>query len=184
LSTPLRERWRYDNGMVRSDAVKCFAALFLSAFNMPLLAEKVPLPEGPGKAETVRVCNQCHGVEVAASRRESREGWNAIVADMVERGAQGTDDELGAIVEYLVTNFSKTSGGAKPVAVKIEITRVEINKAAASLLEKALALPAEQASAIVSYRDANGAFKSFDELAKVPGVDVSKLEAKKGILVF
>ncbi len=160
--------------MVRSVLI---ALLFACA--SPLVAQKPALPEGPGKAVLMRVCSQCHGVEVAAGRRESREGWNAIVSDMVERGAQGTDDELGAIVEYLTANFSKS----KNVAVKIE-TKVEINKVAAETMVSLLQVTPDEAAAIVHYREANGAFKSFEDLAKVPGLDASKLEAKKASIVF
>lgn len=150
------------------------AALFLLAASPVLEAEKPKIPDGPGKDAVIRVCSQCHGVEVAASRRESRDGWNAIVADMIERGATGTDDEFGQIVEYLATNFSKDAPAAK----------IEVNKASAALLQSALELPKDQAAAIVQYRDTNGPFKSFEELVKVPGVDAVKLESKKANLIF
>ena len=48
-------------------------------------ADKPKLPDGPGKSTTVKVCGACHAPEIVMSRRESLDGWNAVVADMVER---------------------------------------------------------------------------------------------------
>src|SRR5687768_10547038 len=63
------------------------------------------LPEGPGKALMVKTCGACHEPRRAASVRLTREGWTAVVEDMVRRGAKGTDEEMNQIVEYLVANF-------------------------------------------------------------------------------
>src|SRR5882672_5123175 len=81
-------------------------------------ADKPKLPEGTGKATTVKLCGVCHAAEIVMNRRESVDGWNAVVVDMIERGAKGTDDEFGQVVEYLVANFSKTA----PV-VKINVNQ-------------------------------------------------------------
>src|SRR4051794_35041720 len=70
-------------------------------------AEKPKLPEGPGKVATEKLCGTCHGAEVVMSKRESRDGWNGIVDDMIQRGAKGTDDELGEVVDYLTAHFSR-----------------------------------------------------------------------------
>ena len=45
-------------------------------------------------------------------------------------------------------------------------------------------LPADVAGAVVKYRQANGPFKSVDDLKKVAGVDVAKIEARKDRFVF
>lgn len=71
--------------------------------------ETPKLPDGPGKETTVRVCGSCHAAEISANRRESVEGWNGIVADMIQRGAKGTDEEFGEVVDYLSKNFPKTA---------------------------------------------------------------------------
>src|SRR6188508_1437113 len=63
------------------------------------------LPDGPGKELVVRVCGPCHEPRRAASVRLTREGWSAVVEDMVRRGAKGSDEEMNQIVEYLVANF-------------------------------------------------------------------------------
>ena len=51
-------------------------------------------------------------------------------------------------------------------------------------LESGLSLRRSQAAAIIQYREKNGPFKSIEELKKVPGIDIEKIEAKKDRLVF
>jgi len=43
----------------------------------------------------------CHAVEVVTSQRMNEKEWNAIVQNMVARGAQASDAEVKVIVEYL-----------------------------------------------------------------------------------
>jgi len=47
-----------------------------------------------------------------------------------------------------------------------------------------LALTPEEATAIVSYREKNGDYKTIDDLKKVAGIDSKKIEAKKDLLQF
>lgn len=63
------------------------------------------LPEGPGRAETSRVCGKCHSLDQAVSLRLSKAGWTESIGKMVNLGAQGTDAEFSAILGYLVANF-------------------------------------------------------------------------------
>jgi putative heme-binding domain-containing protein len=67
------------------------------------------LPEGPGRAPLQRICSSCHTVNVATSQHLSHAGWQNVVADMVSRGAQGTQDEFDEIVSYLSKNFGAGS---------------------------------------------------------------------------
>ncbi len=71
------------------------------------------LPEGPGRAAFQRICSSCHTVNVATSQRLNRAGWQNVVADMVSRGAQGTQDEFDEIVSYLSANFGPGSPAPK-----------------------------------------------------------------------
>jgi competence protein ComEA len=137
-------------------------------------AQTLKLPDGPGKDVTQKVCGACHAAELVIGRQEERETWGAIVEDMVQRGAQGTDDEMYQVVDYLATHFSKTS----------PVMKINVNKATAKDLQGALRLTDKQAAAIVHQRDEKGAFKSVDELEKVPGVDAAKIEASKNRLAF
>jgi competence protein ComEA len=137
-------------------------------------ADKPKLPDGPGKATTVKVCGACHSPEIVMSRRESLEGWNAVVADMVERGAKGTDDEFGEVVDYLAANFPNTA----PVA------KINVNQASAKELAVGLGISEKQSSAIVEYRESKGKFKSIEDLLRVPEIDSDAITAKKDRLEF
>jgi len=70
------------------------------------LAQPADLPDGPGKEVVQRICSGCHVAEdVAKGPRRSREGWRQLVDDMVVRGAEGSDEDLTRIVNYLTTHF-------------------------------------------------------------------------------
>ena len=76
-----------------------------------------PLPEGPGKTATQRICAQCHGIEVAISSKRSVAGWRRIVADMAARGASGSPTDLEAVTMYLAAHFRsprETVAGPEP----------------------------------------------------------------------
>src|SRR6266513_2939307 len=103
------------------------------------------LPEGPGKAETERICKQCHELERSISVRQDRAGWQATMDKMAALGAPGTQKDFDAVVEYLTKNF--------PAA---EVTRIHVNKARAIDFESGLSLTRSQAAAIVQYRTKNG----------------------------
>jgi len=91
---------------------------------------------------------------------------------MIQRGAQGTDDEFADIVDYLTNTVSA------------DAAKINVNKATAKQLQTGLEISDKDADAILHYREANGDFKSVDDLKKVPGVDAAKIEAKKGKLSF
>jgi putative heme-binding domain-containing protein len=63
------------------------------------------LPEGKGKEEFERICRNCHPLDIATHTRHDKDGWTGVVEDMVARGAQGKQDEMKQVVEYLTTNF-------------------------------------------------------------------------------
>ena len=102
---------------------------------------------------------------------------------MVSRGAEGSDEEIETVVEYLSKNFGLDS--PPPAASeKTSPQPIHVNQATASELSAALGLTADEAGAIVAYREQNGKFKEWRDLVKVPGVDASKIEANKERLVF
>ena len=65
----------------------------------------------PEKPLQYRLCGACHAAEIVMSRRESRDGWSGVVEDMIQRGAKGSDDEFGEVVDYLVAHFPKGAPG-------------------------------------------------------------------------
>jgi competence protein ComEA len=131
------------------------------------------LPPGPGKAETEKLCVQCHELERSIAPRQDRAGWQTTIDKMVNLGAKGTEKEFEAVLDYLARNYPAPA-----------VERLNVNKARAIELESTLGLLRSQVARIIAYRDQNGPFKSIDDLKKVPGVDTAKIEAKKDRLTF
>lgn len=129
------------------------------------------LPEGPGKEATTRICLDCHGTGNFRKDRRSRDDWVDQVAEMVDRGAKGTEKDLAAVVDYLTQNFGPDS-------------RVNVNTAPLIELKTVLGLTAQESKAVIDYRDANGSFKEWRDLQKVTGVDGKKIESKKDLMAF
>ena len=141
------------------------------AFSATMLQAQ-DLPAGKGKELVENTCGSCHGLDVVVAQHASKDGWSSIVDYMVSRGATGTPEEIQTIVEYLAKNFPAAG------------TKVNVNKATSMDLQTQLELTAKDADAIVKYRTDHGDFKDWDGLAKVPGIDAKKLEAKKDSIVF
>jgi len=131
------------------------------------------LPDGPGKAETEKLCKNCHELARSVSKRQDRDGWQATITKMVAMGTKGTDQELEAIVAYLAKHYPAD-----------EVPPVNVNTAPAIELESRLALRRSQAVALISYRNQNGKFKTIDDVKKVPGIDAAKIEVRKDRIVF
>jgi quinoprotein glucose dehydrogenase len=71
-------------------------------------SKSVILPPGGAKELVRRTCGtSCHSVDVLASQRMDKNGWNALVQNMVARGAQASNAEIAVIVEYLAANAGK-----------------------------------------------------------------------------
>jgi competence protein ComEA len=146
------------------------AAAVCGAALMPrvVLAQSSQLPDAPGKAAVTKICATCHEIESVISSRRTKIGWQQSVDDMIGRGAEGSDAEMTAVVEYLATYFGK----------------VNVNTASAAEIEKTVGLPAKEAEAIAVYRERNGKIKDFEELKRVPGVRAEALQAKRGLIAF
>jgi competence protein ComEA len=166
-TSSIGRRWRGTLGGIT-------LALFVGVTWAPSSAgQGKPLPEGAGKAETQKLCAQCHELDRSVSVHQDREGWQRTMDKMVAYGMKGTEKELSAILEYLVKNFPAE-----------DLPKINVNKAEAIDLESGLSLRRSQAAAIIKYRTKNGNFKSIEDLKKVPGVDAAKIEAKKDRLTF
>jgi mono/diheme cytochrome c family protein len=65
------------------------------------------LPLGAGKDLVESRCVTCHDLlRIVASRRQKTD-WDAIVANMINRGATATPQERQTIVSYLATQFGE-----------------------------------------------------------------------------
>src|SRR5262245_30302517 len=60
-----------------------------------------PLPDGPGKAETQKLCSQCHDMDRSVSLRQDRAGWRRTIEKMLAFGAKASDQEFNAVLDYL-----------------------------------------------------------------------------------
>ncbi len=83
---------------------KAVAAAAAARRGAPKVGSFAPLalPAGGEKALVEKTCGTgCHSVEVVTSQRMNETDWNAIVQNMVARGAQASDAEVKVIVEYL-----------------------------------------------------------------------------------
>jgi len=90
------------------DGLKYVSAGLLGGVLLLAQQESGQLPEGKGKAEVQRICGgACHGLEVITSQRKTKEGWTTVVDTMVSRGAQGSDQEIELVINYLAEHFPR-----------------------------------------------------------------------------
>jgi competence ComEA-like helix-hairpin-helix protein len=141
----------------------------VAAIVMAAAAQSDDLPDGKGKDVLQRMCSNCHGLDQITANRYSKKYWGSVVDDMVSRGAEGSDDDVNLVIGYLSRNFGKP---------------VNINAATAKEIEAGLSFTPAAAEAVVKYRTDNGAFKSYEELQKVPGLNATLLEEQKKNIVF
>jgi hypothetical protein len=83
---------------------KAVAAAAASRKGMPKVGAFAPvvLPASDMKKLVDKTCGTgCHSIEVVTSQRMSEQQWKPLVEAMVARGAQASDAETKAIVEYL-----------------------------------------------------------------------------------
>jgi competence protein ComEA len=126
------------------------------------------LPAAPGKAVFEKTCAPCHEIKDVIARRRTKSSWLQIVEEMVARGAEGTEEDLTAVVSYLSSQFGK----------------VNVNAAAVDEIQKSLGLSEKDSRAIVTYREQNGKIQDFEQLQKAPGIDVEKLREKRASIAF
>src|ERR1700689_2234791 len=108
------------------------------------------LPDGPGKAEVLKLCRVCHDLDTITLENRTKDGWKKTVAKMVDRGAEGTDEQFELIVKYLTKNFG----------------RINVNTATADEIAKGLDFSAKEAQAVVDYREKNGVYKDWKDVEK------------------
>lgn len=149
----------------------------VATLNSPLtrrtLGQGRALPDGPGKIETQKLCTQCHDLDKAIAPRQDKTGWAGTVEKMVAFGMTATAGDVTLVVDFLATHYPAD-----------DVPPIRVNQATAIDFESGLGLRRSQASAIIRYRDANGPFKTIEDLKKVPGIDTAKVDARKSRLIF
>jgi competence protein ComEA len=114
-----------------------------------------------------KICGACHATNMVHDLKTEDE-WIETVGNMATLGAKGTDEEFASVLRYLARNF----------------TKVNVNTATAAQIAPVLDIAETSAQAIVEYRMQHGNFASQGDLAKVPGIDATKLESRKDRIAF
>ena len=125
-------------------------------------------PDAPGKDTVQTVCAACHSPDYVTDAPRNAQGWNDVLDMMKAYGATATDAEWNQIKGYILG----------------QISTIEVNKATAAELQALFEVNEPLAKAIVDYRTANGAFKTIDDVKKVPGLDAKKVDYRKNRLEF
>ena len=93
-----------------ASVTKAVAAAAEARRGLPEVGAFAPLvlPAGGAKALIEKTCGTgCHSVEVVTSQRMNEAEWTAVVENMVIRGAQASDAEINAIVDYLAKTLGR-----------------------------------------------------------------------------
>ena len=113
------------------------------------------------------VCGRCHTTAVFLDKPRSWDRWNDVFADMTQRGANGTDEQLERVTTYFLEN----------------LTFVNVNTSPAEEIAGVLGVGENVAQAIIASRQRQP-FANLTELRAVPGVDAVKLELRKSRILF
>ena len=154
-----------------SRAIRVAAAIFVAGLAVvtgAAMATSAQEPDDRPAAAFKRVCSSCHDADRILATRRTRTQWEEIIEKMIDRGAEGTADDFTATEEYLL----RVSG------------RVNINRALSKDIVAVLGLAQKDADTIAEYRKANGDFKDFDEVCKVPGIDLERLKQGRDAISF
>jgi DNA uptake protein ComE-like DNA-binding protein len=150
---------------VLAGVMACGSALAAPG-DLEALTKASDLDKDPADAQAVAtVCTACHSSAQFLTAARPYLRWEQTMQDMLDRGAQGTDEQLDHVLSYLVKN----------------ITIVNINTSSPDQLGMTLQIPSTVAEEIAAKR-ATHPFTSVDELKAVKGVNldvVQKLNAKK-----
>ena len=146
-------------------------SMLLLAWCAPLPAQ-AQTPESEGEGILGAACSLCHGLGYITRSNRSSAEWQGMVSDMVARGAPLLPGEISIVLDYLATNY----GLASP--------KVNVNKASAKELEAALGLTITEVEPIIRYRNQKGSFANWEDLKKVPGLDLTKVESVKDHITF
>jgi DNA uptake protein ComE-like DNA-binding protein len=113
------------------------------------------------------VCGRCHTTAVFLDKPRAWDRWNDVFADMTQRGASGTDEQLERVTTYFLEN----------------LTFVNVNTSPAEEIAGVLGVSDQVAGAIIASRQGEP-FANLAELRAIPGVDPAKLELRKSRILF
>lgn len=170
------------HAMVERTSLGSAALILLGVLSAPMVSTAVAgSGQDPQKAETkspedikgeeafTRNCVKCHPVDRIAGSRRSRTQWEEVMTTMqTARGAVIPDEDWDVIQSYLVKHYG----------------RVNVNRATTDDLVEVLGITPQSADAIVKYRKEHGNFVDYDAFAKVPGLDLEKMEKLRDAISF
>ena len=87
--------------------------LCMMAF-LPVTALAQTLVPGQGADVVEDNCQNCHGLDHITNARHDADGWRAVVADMIGRGATLSDDQETQIVAYLASHYGPSNSATPP----------------------------------------------------------------------
>ena len=141
----------------RGVAWRDFGTTGAASVDYPDYAVRVAEAVAAGQADRgILVCGSGVGMAIAANKVPG------IRASVI------TDEDWDIIQTYLVKHYG----------------RVNVNRARPDDLAEVLGVTPETAAAIVAYRKEHGEFVDFDAFAKVPGLDLAKLEKLRDAISF
>jgi hypothetical protein len=132
------------------------------------LFNAAPAPDLARESQSLKaVCASCHNLQLVMDTPRSYDAWHDTVQAMVDRGANGTDEQLSDIMDYLHRT----------------ITTINVNAADQDELEIVLNVPETAAKAIIARRSTRK-FSSLADLKSVAGVDGAIVDAKARLIFF
>jgi competence ComEA-like helix-hairpin-helix protein len=121
-----------------------------------------------GEQTTDKVCINCHPWDNITHVRRTLREWDLTIANMVTRGAVGTESQFATVKKFLGRYYGI----------------VNVNTAPAEEIAVVLGLSAKDAGAIVEYRKANGKFADVAALGKVSPTVKAKVEEQPDAVMF
>ena len=125
-------------------------------YRLPLLAiligaglpGAVVLPDGAGKAETVKVCSRCHSMDQTVSLRQGQQGWADTLTKMVNLGAQASNADLNTILNYLAKFYGPVNGTSTEAgSTKVSGTTTQMPASPVEIAARLPVPPAERTEA-------------------------------------
>ena len=165
---------------MRTFSTLLFGLLILSIGSV---SAEEPLPDGKGKDLVEAMCQRCHGLDSVTQKRRTVEEWQAVIDQMVSNGAPLLPKEADIVTQYLSEHFAPTTTPSNS-SKGSDKTTIPVNTVTAEELQSALGLSEKEAVAIVDYREKHGSFTAWEDLKKVPNLDVKKIEPLKDRLSY
>jgi mono/diheme cytochrome c family protein len=84
------------------------AVLAAAAALLPAMAQEY-LPPGVGREATIKLCSECHGLELMQGLRRDRLQWETTISNMINAGMTISDEDFEIVASYLTDNLGPVS---------------------------------------------------------------------------